>query len=93
MPLVFISACDTTMRYLGDLSTGTMLLAAWGGAALYAAARPGLPRRVVLALLVVLAAVTVIVGLLLGVTGYDEMFKNHNPALYETLRRRLAFCG
>jgi hypothetical protein len=93
MPLVFVSAFDATMRYLGDFSTGTMLLAIWGGWSLLAAARAGWPRRTVLVFLIGLAAATVLVGLLLGFTGYDEMFKNHNPALYQKLRHRLAFCG
>jgi hypothetical protein len=45
------------------------------------------------ALLVSLAAATVIIGLLLGFEGYDGMFKNHNHELYESLRRRLSFCA
>jgi hypothetical protein len=40
-----------------------------------------------------LAGATVVIGLLLGFQGYDEMFKQHNHDLYERLRRRLSFCG
>jgi hypothetical protein len=93
MPLVFISAFDTTMRYIGDFSTGAALLGAWGGWSLLRAARDRWPRRAVVALLVSLAAATVIIGLLLGFEGYDGMFKNHNHELYESLRRRLSFCA
>jgi hypothetical protein len=93
MPLVFIAAFDATMRYLGDLSTGTMLLAVWGAFSLYTELPGRWPRRAFVAALVLLAVATVIIGGLLGFQGYDEMFKYHNPALYSALRHhRLAFC-
>ena len=92
MPLVFISAFDTTMRYMGDFSTGAVLLATWGGWSLVAAARGRWSRRGVIALLIVLAGATVVIGFLLGFQGYDEMFKQHNTVLYESLRRKLSFC-
>lgn len=93
MPLVFITALTTTMRYLADISTGATLLAVWGGWSLLCAVHGRWPRRGVIVLLIVLAAATVVIGLLLGFQGYDEMFKQHNPDLYERLRRRLSFCG
>jgi hypothetical protein len=93
MPLVFIAAFDATMRYQGDLSTGTMLLAVWGAFSLVTELRGRWPRRALVAALILLAVATVIVGGLLGFQGYDEMFKYHNPALYAALRQnRLAFC-
>jgi hypothetical protein len=93
MPLVFIAAYEATMRYQADFSTGTMLLAVWGAFALLRELRGRWPRRAFLAVLVLLVVATVIVGGLLGFTGYDEMFKNHNPALYAALRRyKLASC-
>ncbi len=92
MPLVFVSAFDTTMRYLGDFSTGAALLGVWGGWSLLRAVPGRGPRRALLALLVCLALATVVIGLLLGFRGYDEIFKQHNPALYAALRRRLSFC-
>ncbi|HVV51997.1 MAG TPA: hypothetical protein VHO06_20170 [Polyangia bacterium] len=93
MPLPFIAAFDTTMRYLGDFATGTVLLAVWGAWSLLDAARVGWPRRAVCALLIGLAAVTIGIGILLGFSGYDEMFKQHNRPLYDLLRHRLSFCG
>ena len=92
MPLVFVTAFGTTMRYLGDFSTGTMLLGVWGGWSLLTTVHGRWQRRGVIAVLVGLAVTTVIIGILLGFQGYDEILKNHNPPLYESLRRRLSFC-
>jgi hypothetical protein len=93
MPLVFIAAFDATMRYQGDLSTGTMLLAVWGAWSLFSELRGRWPRRALVAALILLTAVTVLIGGLLGFQGYDDMFKNHNPALYAALRHyKLASC-
>jgi hypothetical protein len=52
----------------------------------------GWPRWTGVAVLALLVLATAAVGLMLGFQGYDEMFRNHNPALYDSLRRRLAFC-
>jgi hypothetical protein len=93
MPLVFITAFDTTMRYVADISTGATLLAVWGGWSLLRAVQGRWPRRGVIVLMIGLAGATVVIGLLLGFQGYDEMFKQHNHDLYERLRRRLSFCG
>jgi hypothetical protein len=93
MPLVFIAAFDATMRYQGDLSTGTMLLAVWGAWSLFSELRGRWPRRALVVALILLAAATVLIGGLLGFQGYDDMFKNHNPTLYAALRHyRLASC-
>ena len=32
-------------------------------------------------------------GLLLGVTGYNEMFRRHNPPLFERMVRGFSLCG
>ncbi len=93
MPLVFLTAIATTMRYLADAATGTTLLAVWGAWSLLAVVRRRWPRRGVIALLITLGAATAIIGLLLGFQGYDETFKSHNHDLYEALRRRLAVCS
>ncbi|HSS37515.1 MAG TPA: hypothetical protein VLT58_01985, partial [Polyangia bacterium] len=92
MPLPFITAFGTTMRYVADFSAGMVLLGVWGGWSLVTAVRGRWPRRGVIALLVVLALATAIIGFLLGFVGYDEMFKQHNDVLYESLRRKLSFC-
>jgi hypothetical protein len=92
MPLPFITAFGTTMRYVADFSPGMVLLGVWGGWSLLVAVRRRWPRRGVLALLVLLVAATAIIGFLLGFGGYDEMFKQHNNVLYESLRRKLSFC-
>jgi hypothetical protein len=92
MPLVFLTAIATTMRYLADAATGATLLAVWGGWSLLAGVRRRWPRGGVIALLIALAAATAVIGLLFGFTGYNETFKWHNPALYNALRRTLSFC-
>lgn len=92
MPLPFITAFGTTMRYVADFSPGMALLGVWGGWSLLAAVRGRWPRRGVIALLVLLVAATAIIGFLLGFGGYDEMFKQHNSVLYESLRRKLSLC-
>ncbi len=92
MPMVFVPAFDTTMRYVADFSTGFTLFATWGAWMLLARLPAGWPRRAGLFVLVALAAATVVLGLLLGWEGYDQMFKWHNPHLYESLRAKLSFC-
>jgi hypothetical protein len=93
MPLPLLSGFSTTMRYLADFSAGATLLAVWGAWSLLLALPAGWPRRLALAAYVILAAATVVIALLLGTQGYDEILKFHNPALYEALRHRLSFCG
>jgi hypothetical protein len=91
-PLPFAAAFGTTMRYVADFSAGVALLSAWGGARALARLPAGWPRWAGFAGLLALVLATALVGLLLGFQGYDEMFQNHNPALYDSLRRKLAFC-
>jgi hypothetical protein len=91
-PLPFMTALETTIRYMADFSTGMVLLAVWGAFMLLGVVRRRWEQRGVLAVIVVLGVVTVIVGGLLGFQGYDQMFLGHNPRLYEALQRRLSFC-
>jgi hypothetical protein len=92
--LPIIAHNGTTMRYLADMSTGLVLLAIWCAFTLYGAvqSRPWL-RRTTIAGFVTLAAVTVVIGALLGFQGYDDMFGRHNPELAARLTRALSFCG
>ncbi len=90
--LPFASAFGTTMRYVADFSAGTALLSAWGACAMLRRLPAGWPRGVGLGVLLLLVLATVVIALLLGFQGYDEMFKYHNPTLYETLRQRWSFC-
>jgi hypothetical protein len=41
---------------------------------------------------IALAAVTVVIGALLGFQGYDNMFGRHNPELLARLTRALSYC-
>ncbi len=95
VPLLPIAAgIGATMRYLADVSTGIVLVAIWGLWWLIDRLRDRVwPRRAVIAGAVLLALATVVLGVLLGFTGYDDMFKWHNPRLYERLTRALSFCG
>ncbi len=90
--LPFLSAFGTTMRYVADFSAGVTLLGLWGGCTIVRRLRPGWPRGTAIASLLILALVTAGIGLLLGFEGYDQMFKIHNPVLYESLRQRLSSC-
>ena len=81
------------MRYLGDATFGFLLLAVLGAFSLYERARerPVLRRSLVVGLCLA-AAATIAMGLLLGVQGYENHFKKHNPELYSKLDRALSLC-
>lgn len=92
MPMVFVAAFDTTMRYVADFSTGFTLFSTWGAWMLLARLPAGWPRRSGIGVVVALAAATVVIGLLLGWEGYDQTFKWHNPHLYDLFRAKLSVC-
>jgi hypothetical protein len=95
VPLLPVAAVPTaTMRYAADISTGVVLLATWGAWTAHArlAGKRPIWRRSALVVGVALAVATVILGVLLGLQGYDGMFKVHNPTLYKVLVRSLSFC-
>ena len=94
LPLLFMVAGNTTtMRYLSDISTGILLLSIWAVFALYELAAPRRwARWSLVTALVGVGALTIVLGMLLGFQGYDEMFKNHNPQLYYKLQVGLSFC-
>jgi len=83
-----------TMRYLAEVSSGLILLATWGVWSWYCAVRGRpWPRRAVTAAIVGVGATTIVFGLLLGVTGYNEMFKSHNPGLHQRMVRAFSVCS
>ena len=72
-----------TMRYVADVSSGIILLASWGAWSLYVAVKDHpWGRRGVVFGLVGLGVLTIVLGGLLGLQGYDLMFQRHNPALF-----------
>ncbi|HEY7375238.1 MAG TPA: hypothetical protein VIF57_23955 [Polyangia bacterium] len=91
--LPIIAIYSTTMRYLVDFSSGLLLLATWGAWSLYTSVRDRLwPRRVVTVAIVGVAIVTIMIGVLLGMSGYNDMFKNQNPPLFERMARAFSMC-
>jgi hypothetical protein len=82
-----------TMRYLGDVTFGLVLLALLGVYALrfhrFGLAAPRLVSNV----LGLLTLATVCIGLLLGYQGYNAHFHRYNPALDKQLVNALSFCG
>jgi hypothetical protein len=84
----------STMRYLGDATPGLLLLSTLGAWSLLEEAGEATWRRhTVTAVCLLLAAVTVVLGVLLGIEGYYTAFKDYNPALYTKLVAQLSFCG
>jgi hypothetical protein len=96
LPLAPVAAASfTTMRYAADISTGIVLLSTWAAWTVHARMFGVKPiwRWSALTVGAGLAAATLLLGVLLGLQGYDDMFKNHNPTLYHLLVRRLSLCG
>jgi hypothetical protein len=83
-----------TMRYLVDFTSGLVLLATWGAWSLHQSVRHKTrPRRAVTAAIVAIAVATIVIGLLLGMTGYNGMFSRNNPLLWERMVRAFSVCG
>ncbi len=93
MTLPTIALFIATMRYLGDSTPGVLLTAILGAFSLYDSAheKPVLKRVVGIGLCGV-AAPTIVLGLLLGIQGYDDHFRVNNPELYAKLGHALSFC-
>jgi hypothetical protein len=90
-----VAIFTTTIRYTADVSTGLILCAILGSWWLVTRCRDrgAALRRTVAAALVGLAAVTVVMGLLLGVSGYNQHLKHYNPQLFNELKARLSICA
>ena len=83
-----------TMRYQGDFAPALLLLAvvgAWSWLAAFRLRRRS-RRALAAAVFCVPAAVTVVVGVLLGFGGYFHHFQRHNPALLQSLQQHLDLC-
>jgi hypothetical protein len=92
--LPIIAVPSTTMRYLVEFSAGLLMLALWGAWSLYMSVRDRpWPRRAVTVAIVGITVATIVIGLLLGVTGYNGMFERNNPALFQRLARAFSMCG
>jgi hypothetical protein len=81
-----------TMRYLGDMTYGLVLLGILGAFTLYSWSKTKVARRLVATVFIALSAGTIIIGLLLGYQGYIRHFHLFNPELDAKLTRALSFC-
>jgi hypothetical protein len=75
----------SSMRYSADFSPWLLILASLGAWRLLALPSRRAGRVAVAALVVGLGVFTIVVGVLLGFTGYFDHFKLHNPQLYDRL--------
>ena len=92
-PLPFIAIYTTTIRYLVEFCSGLLLVATWGpGRCTWPCAtgpgraEPSPPRSSAWASRRSSSAS-------LGVTGYNDMFKQHNPQLFERMVRAFSMSG
>ena len=92
--LPFVAIFGATIRYLGDVTAGFMLFATWGAWAVHHhIRRRRWLRRAYGALLVALAASTIVLGLLFGFQGYGGHFQLYNPPMYEKVVARFSLCS
>jgi hypothetical protein len=86
---------EASMRYSGDAIGGLIILTAltafWLLRRADAASVPGV-RLGTRAVILLLGLHSCLVGAASGVASYNDPFKKHNPALYETLQRTLSVC-
>jgi len=91
--LVGVGVYGATMRYLGDVTYGLVLLALVGGYALRAHRFGNYAPRVISSLIVALGSATILFGLALGYHGYNGHVERFNPELDAKLVRALSVCG
>ena len=88
-----VGVFGATMRYLGDVTAGLVLFAAWGACCLYQRVRGAKwMRRAVGASMSMLALATIVFGLLAGYQGYIQHFQLYNPSLHQRVTQALDFC-
>jgi hypothetical protein len=92
--LPWLAAFGCTMRYLADVSSGLALSGMLGAWWLTdrAQERHRALRIVAVAAIATLALWTVVMGGLLGFTGYIDHFRRHNPELLDRLDSALSVC-
>jgi hypothetical protein len=82
-----------TMRYLGDVSFGLVLLSLIAGYALKEHRIGKVAPRLTSALFSLLALASIVLGMLIGYQGYNGHFHAHNPDLDAKLVKSLSVCG
>jgi hypothetical protein len=82
----------TTMRYEHDFASGVLLLAIFGGWRLLAVPASARARRAAAVAYGLLAAATIVAGVLLGFTGYFKHFEQNSPALMAALVKTFNLC-
>ncbi len=82
-----------TMRYLGDVSSGLVLLGVLGAGALRFHRWGEAAPRAVSGVVTALAVVSMGIGLLLGYQGYNRHFHSFNPKLDREIVMTLSTCG
>jgi hypothetical protein len=91
VPLIYFAS---TMRYLGDVVPGLVVLSVLGLCRLLEALRTSRRARgLLLAFATLAAACTAVIGLLLGATSYLGFLQNANPELWQRLERMLPLSG
>jgi hypothetical protein len=91
--LTAIGVYATTMRYLGDVTSGLVLLGLLGAFAFRSHRFARLAPKLSTTVIVVLASATILMGCLLGYQGYNGHFHKYNPELDAQLVKALSFCG
>jgi hypothetical protein len=89
---VALAIYGSTMRYLSDVTYGLVLLSLLAAYTLRAAPRTPATRRGASALVASLAAVTIVIGLLLGYQGYNNHFYLNNRTLDRRIVHALSLC-
>jgi hypothetical protein len=91
--LTSIGVYGATMRYLGDVTSGLVLVALLGGYALKTSRFGKLIPKLTTSVFSLLAGGTVVIGILLGYQGYNGHFHIQNPKLDAAFVKALSLCG